>query len=293
MSESSQEAHRPELRDPQFNLYTADIVASLRFYRDLLGLTESFRVPREGEPAHVELDLGPLKLGLATVRALRDEHGISGGGGSPRGEVVLWVDEVDAVYSWMTAHGVPTLRSPTNFEGTGSHGGYVLRSARVTDPDGNPVVFVTRLPSPVAPRGERTADSSGRPEFRGSLVNLYVRDCERSVRFYSDLLGFVETFRSPPEGSPDHVEMTLGALALGLSTREALRRDHGMSAGDGPPRAEIVLWTDDVESAHSWMTAQDVPSLRAPHDFGGALSAAWVLDPDRNPVQIVARRDRH
>ena len=40
------------------NLYCADLAASLRFYRDLLGFTETFRYPREDTPQHVELRLG-------------------------------------------------------------------------------------------------------------------------------------------------------------------------------------------------------------------------------------------
>ncbi|MDG7011552.1 MAG: VOC family protein [Nitrososphaerota archaeon] len=128
------------------------------------------------------------------------------------------------------------------------------------------------------------------PAFKEPQINLYVSDIERSLRFYRDLLGFIETFRTPKDGPPVHVELQLGPLKLGVVTVEALKRDHGISGGGGPPRAEVVLWVDDVDAAYSWLTAKGVPSLSLPHNFGGILRGAWVGDPDGNLVQIVNRR---
>lgn len=34
--------------------------------------------------------------------------------------------------------------------------------------------------------------------FTSALVNLYTADIEAGIRFYRDLLGFTETFRTPP-----------------------------------------------------------------------------------------------
>lgn len=48
--------------------------------------------------------------------------------------------------------------------------------------------------------------------FRDPLVNFYVKDVEVSVRFYRELFGFQETFRTPKEGAPMHVELRLGHL---------------------------------------------------------------------------------
>jgi lactoylglutathione lyase len=38
------------------NLYTRDIEAELRFYRDLLGFAETFHTPAEGVPEQVSRD---------------------------------------------------------------------------------------------------------------------------------------------------------------------------------------------------------------------------------------------
>ncbi|QLQ39095.1 VOC family protein [Micromonospora robiginosa] len=42
------------------NLHTADIEAGIRFYRDLLGSTETFRAPTEGVPEHDSGNGNPL-----------------------------------------------------------------------------------------------------------------------------------------------------------------------------------------------------------------------------------------
>ena len=261
---------------PQVNLYVHDIEASLRFYREVLGFAETFRVPSQGTPSHVELRLGSFQLGLATFDALRRDHGIETGRGPPRVEVALFTDDVDGAYGWSTAKGVPSLAPPGDFYG-------YVRNARVADPDGNPVVFTTRLPVTTKPAPHAP------PVFRNHLFNLYTRDIERSLAFYRGLVGFAETFRTPKEGPPDHVEMELPPLNLGVSTLTALAQHHGLSGGGGPPRGEVVLWVEDVGLARDWMLRHGVPSLSPPHDFAGTLRATWVADPDGNPVQLVAR----
>ncbi|HXQ78937.1 MAG TPA: VOC family protein [Thermoplasmata archaeon] len=276
MSELGGSGARVAFTNPQVNLYAGDIEGSLRFYCDVLGFTETFRTPKEGLPAHVELQLGAFKLGLATFEALKRDHGILTSRGPPRVEVVLFTDDVDGAYGWTTSKGGRPLSPPHDF------GGYV-HSARVADPDGNPVGFTTRLPV------KTTADPAAPPTFKNHLFNVYTRDIEKSLQFYRDLVGFTETFRTPKKGPPDHVELELGPLNLAVSTLEALKRDHGFSGGGGPPRAEVVLWVADVDAAYAWMSTKGAPSLSPPHNFAGVLRATWVGDPDGNPVQMVAR----
>ena len=58
----------------------------------------------------------------------------------------------------------------------------------------------------------------------------------------------------------------------------------------GPPRAEVVVWTDDVDAAFADLSGKGVRVLSPPHDFLASLRAAWIADPEGNPVQIVMRR---
>ncbi|HET7037662.1 MAG TPA: VOC family protein [Thermomicrobiaceae bacterium] len=134
---------------------------------------------------------------------------------------------------------------------------------------------------------------SGERVFHDPQVNLYARDVETSVRFYRELLGFAETFRTPATGRPVHVEMRLGGLVLGVADIESLRRDHGVEVAFGGPRAEVVVWTDDVDTAYARLLTHGAPSLSPPHDFlEGRLRAAWVADPEGGPVQLVQERAR-
>ena len=127
--------------------------------------------------------------------------------------------------------------------------------------------------------------------FADPQINYYVDDVEAAVRFYTEHFGFVETFRTPSEGKPAHVEVRLGPLVLGLASRAAGRTAHGLPLGvAGNARAELVVWTDDVDTVYAQLVAKGVASIRPPHDFLTTLRAAWVVDPDGNPVEIVTRR---
>jgi catechol 2,3-dioxygenase-like lactoylglutathione lyase family enzyme len=124
------------------------------------------------------------------------------------------------------------------------------------------------------------------------MVNLYSRDLARAAAFYADL-GFVEVFRVPLIGGPVHIELMLEGFTLGLSTMEAAKERHGLRPGGEGRGIEVVVWTDDTDAVVNALVAKGTPLLSPPHDFvDGELRAAWVADPDGNPVQIVQRRKR-
>ncbi len=125
--------------------------------------------------------------------------------------------------------------------------------------------------------------------FADGLVNLYTRDIEAAMHFYGDLLGLTESFRTPTEGLPEHVEFRAGGFTLGLGTVEAARRVHGIEAEPGRPAMTLVLWTDDVERAYASVTAAGVPGLQPPHDTGNDNRNALVRDPDGTLVEIVSK----
>jgi DNA-binding transcriptional ArsR family regulator/catechol 2,3-dioxygenase-like lactoylglutathione lyase family enzyme len=128
------------------------------------------------------------------------------------------------------------------------------------------------------------------PTFRSPMINLYSKDLRRAVAFY-ERLGFVETFRTPAQGDPAHIELTLGTFVLGIATIEAARGIHGLRPeGDGR-WIEIALWTDDTDAAVRALSANGAPVLSPAHDFlDGRLRSAWIADPDGNPIQLVQRK---
>ena len=121
------------------------------------------------------------------------------------------------------------------------------------------------------------------------MINLYSRDLSRAAAFYSEI-GFVEVFRTPASGEPVHIELTLDGFTLGIATLEAAKAHYSLRPGGEGRGIEIVLWTDDTDAALSALVAKGAPLLSPAHDFlDGALRAAWIADPDGNPIQLVQR----
>jgi catechol 2,3-dioxygenase-like lactoylglutathione lyase family enzyme len=124
--------------------------------------------------------------------------------------------------------------------------------------------------------------------FKAPMINLYARDLARASAFYSRL-GFVESFRTPASGAPAHIELKLDGFTIGIATVDAAKDHHGLRPGDGRG-IEIVLWTDDTDAAVSALVADGAPVLAPAHDFlDRRFRAAWVADPDGNPIQLVQR----
>lgn len=125
--------------------------------------------------------------------------------------------------------------------------------------------------------------------FSSALVNLYTGDIETTLHFYRDVLGFEETFRTPTEGIPEHVELTLNGFALGLGTVEAAKRVHGVDAAPGSPAMVLVVWTDDADEAFAQLVSAGTPIVQGPHNTGNNNRNALLRDPDGNLVEIVSK----
>jgi catechol 2,3-dioxygenase-like lactoylglutathione lyase family enzyme len=127
--------------------------------------------------------------------------------------------------------------------------------------------------------------------FSAPQVNIYSADVVRSVEFYRGL-GFEETFRTPREGAPIHVELGLDGFTLGIAAVTSAVADHGLGLDLSDPGRgmEIVLWTDDTDAAFARLVAAGARVLSEPHDWLGSLRVAWVADLDDNPIELVQRR---
>lgn len=123
------------------------------------------------------------------------------------------------------------------------------------------------------------------------MVNLYARDLAATRGFY-EALGFVESFRTPLEGPPDRVELTLDGFTLGIATLEAAARDHGLTPEGHGRGIELVVWTDNVDAAAVVLAARGVTLKSEPDDFlDGRLRVLRCEDPEGNPVQLAEKRD--
>ncbi|GHJ53723.1 hypothetical protein Nm8I071_30300 [Nonomuraea sp. TT08I-71] len=126
-------------RTPQVILFSEDVSRAAAFYAGL-GFTESFRVPAEGPPIHVDLTLDGYRIGIASVASTRDDHGLDPVPSGQRAAVVLWTDDTTAAYAALTAAGAPALAAPHVWLDR-------LLIAWTADPDGNPVQLVQPLPA--------------------------------------------------------------------------------------------------------------------------------------------------
>ena len=119
--------------------YARDVEATARFYRDLVGFTELFRLPEEGPAGYVGLILGESRLGLVDAQWPMDTIGIAVGSG-PRAELFVYVDDVDATAARAEEVGGRLLRPPGDMP-------WGERVAYVEDPEGNPVALATPVES--------------------------------------------------------------------------------------------------------------------------------------------------
>ena len=124
-------------RAPQVILFSPDVPRASAFYQRL-GFVETFRVPTDGDPIHVDLELDGYTLGIASEASTRDDHGLDPIAGGQCAAVVLWTDDVPAAFDRLVADGAPALAAPHGWLDR-------LLIAWVADPDGNPVQVAQHL----------------------------------------------------------------------------------------------------------------------------------------------------
>jgi lactoylglutathione lyase len=124
-------------RDVSTILYVEDMDAALGFYRDLLGLAETYRFPDDGPPVFVALSEG-VSLALVTDGQL-GSHGLRVHLRPGRQfEFCVYTDDVDRALAEFREHEVPVLAEPADQP-------WGERMAYVADPSGNPVMVCARL----------------------------------------------------------------------------------------------------------------------------------------------------
>jgi glyoxylase I family protein len=130
-------------RSPQVVLFSNDVPRMVAFYSGL-GFTETFRVPTDGVPIHVDLALDGYTLGVASAASTRDDHGLDPIAEGQRAAVILWTDDTPTAYATLIERGAPPLAPPHQWLGR-------LLIAWTADPDGNPIQIVQPLRQPASP----------------------------------------------------------------------------------------------------------------------------------------------
>ena len=112
---------------------------AVHFYRDLLGMSERYRFPPEGEPVFVTLAWGSAEIGIGTYEPT---PGLEGRPLLPpaagRGfELCIYVPDVDEVVARLEREQVEVLVAPADQP-------WGERLAYVRDPEGNTVMLTAR-----------------------------------------------------------------------------------------------------------------------------------------------------
>ena len=85
----------------------------------------------------MEVTLGGLTIGVASVDAAVADHGLRPDLGGRPVEIVLWTNDKDGDYARLTDAGAPSLSPPHDFLAD-------LGLAWVADPHGNPIQLAQR-----------------------------------------------------------------------------------------------------------------------------------------------------
>ena len=128
-------------------------------------------------------------------------------------------------------------------------------------------------------------------KFNNPHILYYVDSLDESRAFY-EKLGFQVTFTAEAGGQAVHHELLLDGFTLGIATKEAAMKDHGLTPGPNEG-CELVLWAEDADSAVEFLLGIGATLISEPHNFlDNKLRAGWVRDPNGNPIQIVCKNSR-
>ncbi len=105
-----------------------------------------------------------------------------------------------------------------------------------------------------------------------------VEDLDRSITFYTDVLGLTLGHRSGP-----YAQFDTGTCRLALYQRTAMEELVGPGA-----QFEIGFKVDDVDVAYAQLTAAGAAAVTAPADRPWGQRTAYVRDPDGHLVELVA-----
>ena len=112
-------------------------------------------------------------------------------------------------------------------------------------------------------------------------LELFVRDVDATIDFYSRVLGF-ELVRKEPD---DYASLRCGRVVLGIGPVSKLPAEGGyITQGIADLRrglgVEIVLEVDDVDGWHNRVLASGYPILEPLQERPWGLSGFRIADPD-------------
>ena len=118
-------------------------------------------------------------------------------------------------------------------------------------------------------------------------VILYVRDIERSIAFYRDVVGL--RFKFLDSG---YAEFATKVTKFALFDRALLPNLIGREQSEGGPSAEVAFLVDDVDAETERVKAAGAGILSGPVDRPWGQRTLHFLDPDGNVVEFAKELER-
>lgn len=115
-------------------------------------------------------------------------------------------------------------------------------------------------------------------------VILIVEDLDRSLRFYTGVLGLRLGHRSG-----DYAQLDTGATRLGLYARGAMARMLGLSLrppSQDAPGFEIGFKVADIDAAFAELVASGASPVTPPTDRPWGQRTGYVRDPDGHLIEL-------
>jgi lactoylglutathione lyase len=256
--------------------YVTDMAKARAFYEQFLGFASPFSLPRPNSDA---------QLIWIKINDRQSVELFPGSEVSPQSDrlyhIALEVDDAEAMRVYLQAHGVAVpAKTPIGRAGN--------RNYFVKDPNGNRVEIVEYISDGKTRRDDGQHLPSTRIATRMSHVGIMVGQLDASLRFYGEILGFVETWRGGagpllswvnlrvPDGQ-DYVEFMLYDKP---PTRESLLGKH-----------HICLEVPSVPAAAEILRARPLPAgVRRPDAMKVGVNGKRQIncyDPDGTRVEIM------
>ncbi|MBM7601489.1 putative enzyme related to lactoylglutathione lyase [Virgibacillus halotolerans] len=110
-------------------------------------------------------------------------------------------------------------------------------------------------------------------------LELFVGDIEKSMNFYSNVLGF----NLPKDTNKSYISVRNGDVVLGLGEMENLSEKHPLKTSNGQQiglGVEIVLEVEDVKKAYNKVVAKEYPIQAELTKRPWGLEDFRIVDPD-------------
>lgn len=185
-----------------------DLDASRAFYRDWLGLQEVNTWTADGKTAFTFFKINDHQFVEITPESAPDTDRF--------GDISFETDNAEAMRRYLAGKGVTVPKEVT-------HGRIGNVAFKITDPAGHQLEFVQYMPQGKTAQDYRKHLGPDRVSVHMTHSGLIVTDLDPEYRFYTDVLGFTETWRGSSDGktlswinlkspdSADYVEFMLYA----------------------------------------------------------------------------------